>query len=248
MGKQVMAKDIVTVDSLRSALEIKNGEYRIDHRIVAEGLGQKSAKSWRENILQTYETKIARLGGILKMPLEDGTVVWYLNEAQANFAGTLSRNTEQAVEFKLRLIEAFEQAKKLLIATKINKQNQEWIEARASGKLTRRVETDTIKEFVDYAIAQGSASAEKYYLNISKMQNKALFFIEQKYPNLREVLDTHQLGIIRVADHAVAKALRDGMRDGLHYKDIYKLAKANVEKLAEVVEKTAVPSNALAVV
>jgi hypothetical protein len=65
-----MANDILT---LQSKLEIKSGEIRIDHRIVADGLGQKSAKSWRENILQKYEAELSGLGGILRMPLDDGS-------------------------------------------------------------------------------------------------------------------------------------------------------------------------------
>lgn len=175
---------------------------------------------------------------VFKSTLDDGTIVWYLNEAQINFAGTLSRNTKEVVRFKLNLVKAFELAKKLLQ----QRQNAEWIEARNAGKRLRKQETDGIKAFIDYAKAQGSQNAEKYYVNLTKMENKALFLVEQKYPNLRDVLGIAELSLISVADTIVLKALMDGMAQALHYKDIYKLAKERVEALATAHGKVLVPS------
>ena len=92
-----MAKDIVTVDSLRSALEIRNGEYRIDHRIVAEGLGyintaeRKSATDWRRNVLEKHESSLLSFGEIPKTTMGNGAIVWYLNESQVVFALNCSR-------------------------------------------------------------------------------------------------------------------------------------------------------------
>lgn len=123
------------------------------------------------------------------------------------------------------------------------KQNSEWIESRKEGKKQRRIETDTISLFVDYATAQGSKSANKYFINISRMENNALFFVEQKYPNLRDVLGVFQLNTIQTADRIVAKALKDGMDQRLQYKDIYKLAKKRVLEYAELVGQTEVPSD-----
>jgi len=124
---------------------------------------------------------------------------------------------------------------------KLQKGNAEWIDARDSGKLVRRLETDTIKEFIKYAEGQGSKNASKYYMAITKMENKALFLVTEKYPNLREILATAQLDTIKMADRVVAKALKDGMEQSLHYKEIYKLAKVNVESLASVVGVTPAP-------
>jgi hypothetical protein len=45
------------------------------------------------------------------MTLDNGEIVWYLNQDQFNFAGTLARNTEKAVNFKLNLVKAFSIAK-----------------------------------------------------------------------------------------------------------------------------------------
>ena len=96
-------------------LETIEGEPRIDSRIVAEGLGQKDHARWRKNTLAKYEAKIKRLGAILKEDLPTGEIVWYLNEDQTNFVGTLSRNNDRVVEFKLRLVEKFRDARNELL-------------------------------------------------------------------------------------------------------------------------------------
>src|SRR6185369_2019248 len=103
------------------------------------------------------------------------------------------------------------------------------LETRKAGKEVRVLTTDTIKAFVEYTKRQGSTKAEMYYANISKMENSALFLLEQTYPNLRHVLNINQLSTIKCADQIVIKALSDGMSDGLNYKDIYKLAKTRIE-------------------
>ena len=74
------------------------------------------------------------------------------------------------------------------------------------------------------------------------MENKALFLLEQKFPNLRDALDLHQLAVIRQADEIVVKALNDGMDRELHYRDIYQLAKKRVEMFAEIRGQTLIPS------
>jgi phage regulator Rha-like protein len=101
----------LTSEQISVSLEIKEGELRIDSRIISDGFGLKSHKDYRNQVLEKYESKFAELGVVLKHPTENGEIVWYLNQAQVNFAGTLARNTEKSVEFKLNLVKAFEFAK-----------------------------------------------------------------------------------------------------------------------------------------
>ena len=169
------------------------------------------------------------------------TSFYFLNEQQTVFLVTLMKNSEVVLDFKDMLVKEFFRMKKALALSMINQKNKEWDELREAGKLTRREETDTIKEFIEYAKGQGSQSAEKYYMNISKMENSALFVLEQKFPNLRNVLSGQQLHIISTADIAVAQALKDGMEQKLHYKDIYQLAKERIETMATIIPKTLVP-------
>jgi hypothetical protein len=125
----------------------------------------------------------------------------------------------------------------------LQKQDAALAAQRQAGKLIRREQTDTIQEFVQYATAQGSTQAHRYFCNITKMENQALFLLEQKFKNLRDILDLNQLGLVRTADSIVKKALSEGMAGNLFYKDIYKLAKTRIETLAAIHGKVAIPAS-----
>lgn len=113
-------KNIISTDALSSEIEliaepvIIDNEIRIDSRYLASGLGQKSHTDYRWNVLEKHEVFFSELGVVFKTTLEDGTVVWYLNEDQANFAITLSRNSKITVQFKLKLVKQLRDARALL--------------------------------------------------------------------------------------------------------------------------------------
>lgn len=107
---------ILTPQQISVSLEDKDGELRLDSRIMADGFGIKNHTHYRNNILVPNEESFAELGVVLKTTLPSGEIVWYLNQAQVNFAGTLARNTEKAVKFKLNLVKAFEIAKQIIPA------------------------------------------------------------------------------------------------------------------------------------
>lgn len=138
---------------------------------------------------------------------------------------------EKAEDVQDMIIEAF----CLMEEALANKQNASWLSARNNSKQIRKAETDTIKDFVRYATDQGSKSANMYYVNITKMTNKALEFliqIEEGAP-LRDLLNIMQLNYIQVLEERAALIIKKGMRDGLPYKYIYKLAKNEVYTLAD---------------
>jgi phage regulator Rha-like protein len=208
---------------------------------IAKGFGVEHFAILR--LVQKYEPKFQSLRTFHFESQKSGgrpTSFCMLNEPQATFLVSLMRNSDLVVDFKLRLAAEFDRMKKELIRLASQGQNAEYLEQRKLGKVTRLLTTDTIKGFTEYATAQGSKNAAKYYMSLTTMENKALFLLEQKYTNLRNILDLHQLSTIKSADAIVAKALKDGMDQGLHYKDIYLLAKKRVEAFAEVIGKSPV--------
>jgi hypothetical protein len=76
----------------------------------------KDHTDYRRKVLEKYELDLAELGVVFKSTLPSGEIVWYLNQDQVNFAGTLARNTEKAVAFKLNLVKAFSIAKQVIPA------------------------------------------------------------------------------------------------------------------------------------
>ena len=166
---------------------------------------------------------------------------YLLNEPQSMYLILLSKNKDIVRKFKSHLTREFFRQRKYIIKLLAQKQNTEWLEKREQGKIERRVETDAIKEFVDYAIAQGSVNAKKYYMAISKMENHTLFnldMLEMKFPNLRDLLGGYQLSTLQNADRIVARALKAGINKTMFYKDIYKLAKVKLETFVTLIGKT----------
>lgn len=161
-----------------------------------------------------------------------------LDEIQATFLITLMKNSKKVVTFKKNLTREFFKQRQIINRLIFQRENPDWQDARKDGKIIYHQKIDVIKIFVDYAINQGSINANRYYSNIAKMENKALFFFEQKYKNMREVLTIRQLMQVATADDVIEKALKDGMREKMDYKDIYKLAKTRIISYAEIIGRS----------
>lgn len=203
----------------------------VDHNAILK-LVKKYEQDFQE--IRTFGFEIQKSAG-------RPTTFCYLNEEQATFLITLMKNSPRVVPFKKKLTREFYRMKKFIAQQMNQKANAEWLENRANGKLIRKIETDTLKRFVEYATAQGSKNAHHYYSNISSMQNKALFFIDQKFKNVRDLLDIHQLTTLQIADRIVIRALEEGMAANLGYKEIYQKAKQNIETFAAIHGKSQVP-------
>lgn len=198
-------------------------------------------------LVEKYRNEFEELG-VVATPLQQpsgkkgGRKVeeYVLNEPQTTYLTTLLTNNFEVRSYKLRLTKMFFSQRKLIASLIAQQQNEEWLQKRAEGKISRRFETDTIKEFVSYAKSQGSTNAEKYYVNITQMENKSVFidFVNQKFPNIRNTVSSHGLHLLESADLIVEKALRDGMTQKLPYKEIYLLAKERVETYTRIIGKT----------
>lgn len=214
---------------MSNEIEIVNMDgLRVDTRTLAPKLDIR-----HRNIIQnirSYETEFAELGGV---PFQTETLqtpggtqeVGYalLNEDQAYFLLTLSRNSPLVVKAKLSLVKAFKSARETLEHSTL---------ARLEGKKARRIETDSIKKLVDYATQQGSKSASKYYMSVTKMTYDLLGLEAGQRDNLTKD-QAQQLGM---AELMVDIAIRNGIAMGLEYKAIYQLAKERVKHLVPSIQ------------
>ena len=102
---------------------------------------------------------------------------------------------------------------------------------RNEGKIIRRVETDAIKEFIEYAKNNGSQNSERYYTIITKATNEILSIKKGQ----RDSLSAGQLDHLAMVERVIANALTQGIEKGMNYKDIYKLASSKAKQVYQVV-------------
>ena len=210
--------EIVNIDGLR-----------VDTRTLAPKLDIRH-RNLIQNI-RSYESEFAELGSVpfqtearLDGQHGGGDVVYaLLNEDQAYFLLTLSRNSPLVAKAKLSLVKAFKSARETLEHSTL---------ARLEGKKARRIETDSIKKLVEYATQQGSKSASKYYMSVTKMTYDLLGLEAGQRDNLTKD-QAQQLGM---AELMVDIAIRNGIAMGLEYKAIYQLAKERVKNLVPSIQ------------
>ena len=139
---------------------------------------------------------------------------------------------KEAFEWQVKFNRAFYEMEKSLIQLAQNQQSEMWLAQREQSKRIRQEETDTIKEFVAYATAQGSTKAQFYYKHITVAVYKCLGLIQYKHPKLRETLDMMQTSQLILAEMVARKSLEKYMVDGEHYKAIFTLVKRDLEAFA----------------
>lgn len=164
------------------------------------------------------------------LPLESGqkTKVYLLSEPQSTFLISLMKNTRIVVDFKKELVKQFYIMRTLLMEN----QSLRWQQTRVESKSNRRMETEEIKQLIEYAKANGSQSADKYYIHFSNLANKAVG-IES---NSRDSIETsvNQLNNLILIEHIIGEVIKEGIQKELYYKDIYKACKKQIEQFKVV--------------
>lgn len=131
---------------------------------------------------------------------------------------------KEALEWKLKYINAFNQMEAFIQQRK----SSEWLITRKQGKLIRRSETDTLANLVEYAEAQGSRNMRtQVYTIYSKLVNQ-LVGIEA---GQRDSVPFKTISVIAFLEDMILHTVDEEMQKGTHYKDIYKICKANGEQI-----------------
>lgn len=125
--------------------------------------------------------------------------------------------------WKLKYIDAFNKMESFIK----ERQSTEWLMTRKQGKLIRRSETDTIANLIDYAKAQGSRNADKFYITYSRLVN-LLVGIEA---GQRETVMFKTISTIGFLEDMILHTIDEEIQKGTHYKEIYKICKSNGEQI-----------------
>lgn len=198
---------------------VKKDDAFTDSMVIAEATDNQHESIVR--ILHKQRKRFERYGPLEFRQMKSGkrgrpVNAYMLNETQATLLITYLRSSEKVDDFKEELVRQFFQMRRILA----ERQTQDWIETRRRGMLTRREETDTIKQLVDYAKVQGSTHSDKLYVVYSSLANK---FAGVKG---RDTATTDQLNDLRIYEKIALRMIQEGMTAGKHYKEIYKDTKA----------------------
>ncbi len=134
----------------------KRGEARVDSRLIAQTLDTKHQSTFE--LVKRYQTDLEAFG---LLPFQTGKAnggrpekFALLNEDQAFFLLTLSKNTKRVVELKLKLVKAFNEAR------------------RAAELHTEYLPTYHGLHDQMHRLAAGSPNERWVHVNMNKMVNK----------------------------------------------------------------------------
>lgn len=109
----------------------------------------------------------------------------------------------------------------------LDEKGEGWLKTREKTKKVRRMETDTIKRFVEYAKENGSTHADMYYQNLTKLVQNHLG-IEA---GTRDDLDQNTLLRLKSLETVVDMHLNTLMNTDMPYKDMYAGVKELIQSI-----------------
>lgn len=223
-------------------VEYKNEEIYCDSSLVAKKFGQKhdKVKQIILNLISDYEKlpesmAISNRHKIIKEARHYRGRDYDVYLMNRPFFSMLAMRfkTKKAFEWQVKFNDAFYNMESVILQERINKQDDSWLQLRDSGKAIRHDTTDVIKGFVDYAMSQGSKSAKFYYKHVTNATYKALGLMQQKQPQLRDTLNSLQLGFIQSAEYVAQQSIKKHMAEKYPYKAIYKHVCEDLENFAK---------------
>lgn len=207
---------------------LKNENAMTDSLVVAESFGKQ-----HRHVLEKIEKIIADDSAensaqcFIKTKYKDSSGKWnpkYLMNRDGFTFLVMGFTGKKANEWKWRYISAFNSMESFIK----EKSTETWLETRKQGKLTRKAETDTIKQLVEYAKSQGSTHSDMLYMTYSKLANRFVGISK------RDEATVSQLNNLSLAEHIILNVIQTGILESRHYKDIYKDCKIRLEQFKDI--------------
>ena len=192
------------------------GNFYMTREQIGQALEYPHPRQAIDNIHKRHKERLDLFSVVLKMRTTDGkkydTVLY---QSRGVYEICRHSNQPKADAFYDCVYEVLEGLRLGYLELQAHKTTPLWKAARASGIETRKAEGQTIKQFVEYARAQGSGHADRYYTSLSMLANKAA-----------EVQNRNQayagnLALLQIVERVIDAALIEGMAEGLPYKEIY---------------------------
>jgi Rha family phage regulatory protein len=207
-----------------------NGHITVDSLYIADVFERP-----HKNVLQTLDTlvedgTISRLEFKPSKYIKRGKTYRCFELTEAGFLKAMPFiGGKKSKEGQKRLVDEFLSLRKRLDKQSKERESVAFQMVRLSSKDARKLLADEIQKFIAYAQANGSRSAERYYANITRAIYNSFLIIEPNANKIRELLTAIQLSTLQTAELIVANVLTQGMENHVHYKDIYRQIKKELE-------------------
>lgn len=214
---------------MNQLVKVIHNDVFTDSWIIAESTGNSHESVTK--LLKKYSDDLEMFGKLstdLKSGIKSkrGITIYLLNEPQATLLMTFLGNSKKVVKFKVELVRQFYAMRQYIL----EHQSPHWQATRLESKSNRRMETDEIKQFVQYAKDNGSKNADRYYCNLSILANKAVGIDS----NSRDTATAGQLNNLILIEHIIGEVIKEGILQSLYYKDVYKSCKQRIEQFKQV--------------
>ena len=200
---------------------------------TSEVIANGTNSSYRsvQRLIEKYQKDLSEFGKVRFeiTPLKESKTkqnrkIYLLNEQQTTLLMTYMKNTMIVREFKKALVKEFFEMRKFIM----ERHTTEWVESRKQSKLNRKVQTDAIKELVEYAQANGSKNSNRYYAIYSRLADKVVGIQNRNEANIS------QLNTLSVVEAVIGSTIHECIINGMEYHEIYKICQKKLEVFSNI--------------
>ena len=205
------------------------GEFFMTRQQIGQALEYDNPQKAIDNIHAKHKDRLDKFSVTLKVRATDGKMyITTLYSAKGIYEICRWSRQPKADEFYDHVYDILEGLRLGYLKLTVERNTQLWIEQRRKGKLVRNAETEIIKRLIQYAKEQGSAHAEMLYMTYSKLANKMTRISD------RDLATFQQLNELSFIENIILNQIRIGMKNNLHYKEIYKDCKKQIELFKDI--------------
>lgn len=207
------------------------GEFFMTRQQIGKALGYEKPEDGIRFIHNRHRDRLDKLSVQCRLNGTDGKrYQMILYSAKGVYEICRWSRQPKANEFYDKVYDILESLRLGYLSLNKEHNSPHWQATRLESKNIRKLETAEIKELVEYAKAQGSENAEKYYIALSKLANKTVGISSKE----RETATINQLNTLILVENIINHMIQEGIRQELPYKKIYQTCKQRLEQFQEI--------------